>query len=53
MSIFRLRCIVLTTKDKKVDASKSERDLGHTNSYSLEDGIKLTAEWMHSVYNIS
>ena len=44
---------VLTTKNKKVDASKAKRDLGHTNSYSLEDGIKLTAEWMRSVYKIS
>jgi dTDP-glucose 4,6-dehydratase len=43
---------VLTTKHKKLDASKSIRDLGHTNSYSLEDGIRLTAEWMRKVYDI-
>jgi dTDP-glucose 4,6-dehydratase len=43
---------VLTTKHKKLDASKSIRDLGHVNSYSLEDGIRLTAEWMRKVYDI-
>jgi dTDP-glucose 4,6-dehydratase len=41
---------ILTTKHKRVDASKSIRDLGHRNSYSLEEGIRLTAEWMSKVY---
>jgi dTDP-glucose 4,6-dehydratase len=41
---------ILTTKLKRVDTSKSVRDLDHKNSYSLEDGMRLTAEWMRSVY---
>lgn len=42
----------LTTKAKKVDISKSIRDLDHRNSCSLEDGMRLTAEWMLSIYRI-
>ena len=41
---------ILTTKAKKVDVSKSIRDLGHTNSYSLRKGLALTAQWMREVY---
>ena len=44
---------ILTTKIKRVDISKSVRDLGHENSYNLEDGMKLTADWMRHVYNLS
>ncbi len=43
---------ILTTKQKLVDTSKSVRDLGHTNSYGLEEGIHLTAEWMRGVYHL-
>ena len=43
---------ILTTKIKRVDISKSVRDLGHTNTYSLEDGMRITADWMRSVYNL-
>lgn len=43
---------ILTTKLKHVDASKSIEDLDHKNSYSLEDGMRLTAEWMKDVYRI-
>jgi dTDP-glucose 4,6-dehydratase len=43
---------ILTTKLKQVDTSKSVRDLDHKNSYSLEDGMRLTADWMRTVYNI-
>jgi dTDP-glucose 4,6-dehydratase len=43
---------ILTTKDKKVDTSKSIRDLKHRNTYSLEEGISLTAEWMRATYNL-
>lgn len=43
---------ILTTKHKKLDPSKAIRDLGHKNSHSLEDGIRLTAEWMRKVYDI-
>jgi len=42
---------ILTTKLKRVDTSKSVHDLGHTNSYSLEDGMALTADWMRRVYS--
>ena len=42
---------ILTTKSKRVDVSKSIRDLDHKNSYSLHDGIQLTADWMRSVYS--
>jgi dTDP-glucose 4,6-dehydratase len=41
---------ILTTKLKQVDTSKSVRDLDHKNSYTLEDGMRLTAEWMRNVY---
>jgi dTDP-glucose 4,6-dehydratase len=43
---------ILTTKTKRVDISKAKRDLGHRNSYSLEEGMALTADWMRSVYNL-
>jgi dTDP-glucose 4,6-dehydratase len=43
---------ILTTKLKRVDTSKSVRDLDHKNSYSLEDGMRLTADWMKSVYRL-
>lgn len=43
---------ILTTKDKKVDISKSVSDLDHKNTYTLEKGIQLTAEWMRSVYDV-
>jgi dTDP-glucose 4,6-dehydratase len=43
---------ILTTKRKLVDASKSVRDLDHKNSYGLEAGMRLTAEWMKRAYNL-
>ena len=43
---------ILTTKLKRVDTSKSVRDLDHKNSYSLEDGMRLTADWMRRVYQV-
>ena len=43
---------ILTTKFKRVDTSKSLSDLNHKNSYSLEDGMRLTADWMKRVYNV-
>ena len=43
---------ILTTKIKRVDISKAKQDLGHRNSYSLEEGMALTADWMRSVYNL-
>ncbi|MGQ9896262.1 MAG: NAD-dependent epimerase/dehydratase family protein [Acidobacteriota bacterium] len=42
----------LTTKTKLVDISKAIRDLDHRNTYSLEDGLRLTADWMRQVYQL-
>src|SRR4030095_13946706 len=44
---------ILTTKAKRVDVSKAIRDLNHKNSYNLEDGMRLTADWMRKVYTLS
>jgi dTDP-glucose 4,6-dehydratase len=41
---------ILTTKAKRVDVSKAIRDLKHEDTYTLEEGIKLTTEWMRSIY---
>jgi len=43
---------ILTTKNKRVDISKAVQDLGHKNTYTLQDGLRLTAEWMRQVYGI-
>lgn len=43
---------ILTTKDKRVDVSKAIRDLHHQNSYSLEEGTRITVEWMRNVYHL-
>ena len=43
---------ILTTKHKHVDVSKAVRDLGHKDTYSLLDGMHLTAEWMREVYKV-
>lgn len=42
----------MTTLNKIVDTGKSVRDLGHRNTVSLEEGLRITADWMRSVYNI-
>jgi dTDP-glucose 4,6-dehydratase len=42
----------LTTHAKVVDIQKSIRDLDHKNSYGLEEGIRLTADWMTKVYGV-
>jgi dTDP-glucose 4,6-dehydratase len=39
-----------TTLDKRLDASKAVRDLGHRNTVSLEEGIARTIEWQKVVY---
>ncbi|MFH1031506.1 MAG: NAD(P)-dependent oxidoreductase [Chloroflexota bacterium] len=41
-----------TTIDKKVDASKAVRDLGHRSTVDLEDGIRRTIDWQKGVYGI-
>jgi dTDP-glucose 4,6-dehydratase len=43
---------VLTTKVKRVDINKAKQDLSHRNSYSLEEGMALTSDWMRRVYNL-
>lgn len=43
---------ILTTKIKRVDVSKSVRDLDHKNTFSLEQGMRLTAEWMRQTHDI-
>ena len=42
---------ILTTMAKQVNTAKSERDLGHQNTYSLADGMRITARWMRKVYD--
>jgi dTDP-glucose 4,6-dehydratase len=41
---------ILTTKHKRVDTTKSVKDLSHKNSFGLEEGLRLTAAWMRTVY---
>jgi len=41
-----------TTKIKRVDNSKSVRDLNHNPKVPLKEGIPLTLEWMRKVYRI-
>ncbi len=41
-----------TTRDKKVDVSKAERDLGHAPKVSLAEGVARTVAWMRRVYEI-
>lgn len=43
---------VLTTKSKVVDVSKAVRDLHHRDTYSLEEGMRITADWMRSAYRL-
>ena len=43
---------ILTTTIKKVDVSKAIADLDHRNSYGLEEGMRLTADWMRQAYRI-
>lgn len=43
---------ILTTKVKRVDVTKAVRDLDHRNSYSLDEGMAITAEWMRQVYAV-
>jgi dTDP-glucose 4,6-dehydratase len=43
----------LTTRHKLVDVSKAERDLAHRDTYSLEEGLRITADWMRGVYKLS
>jgi dTDP-glucose 4,6-dehydratase len=42
-----------TTKQKLVDTSKAQRDLGLKSTVSLEQGINETLEWMREAYGKS
>jgi dTDP-glucose 4,6-dehydratase len=44
---------ILTTRVKKVATDKALRDLGHRDTYSLDAGLQLTADWMADVYRHS
>ena len=48
-----VRSEILTTKLKHVDTCKACRDLDHKNSYNLEDGMRITADWMRRAYSVS
>jgi dTDP-glucose 4,6-dehydratase len=39
-----------TTRDKKVDVTKAERDLGHCPRVPLAEGLAWTLEWMRKHY---
>jgi dTDP-glucose 4,6-dehydratase len=43
---------ILTTKHKRVDTTKSVRDLNHRNTYTLEEGLRLAADWVRQAYRI-
>jgi dTDP-glucose 4,6-dehydratase len=43
---------ILTTHHKRVDVTKAVRDLKHEDSYTLEQGLRVTSEWMRRVYNL-
>lgn len=43
---------VLTTKEKRVDVSKAIQHLKHRDTYGLEEGMRITADWMRAVYNL-
>lgn len=40
-----------TTLEKKVDASKAVRDLGHRSTVTLPEGIKKTVDWQKEIYH--
>lgn len=43
---------ILTTKSKRVDTSKAERDLDHKLTVSLEEGVKKTIDWLRCEYQL-
>jgi dTDP-glucose 4,6-dehydratase len=40
----------MTTRDKKVDASRAVKELGHAPTVSLQEGLPRLVHWMRSVY---
>jgi dTDP-glucose 4,6-dehydratase len=43
---------ILTTKKKEVSFEKAIRDLNHQISFSFEEGLKKTIDWMKSYYRL-
>jgi len=43
---------VLTTRCKRIDISRAERELGHKLTVSLAEGIKKTIDWMREYYGL-
>lgn len=43
----------LTTRKKLVNVEKAVKDLGHTSTISLKEGVKRTVEWMKHNENLS
>lgn len=43
---------ILTTKSKKVDVSKAIEQLDHKLTFSLEDGVHRTIDWMREYYKL-
>lgn len=43
---------LMTTRSKKVDVSKAQRDLDHKLTVTLEIGVKSTIDWMKEHYKI-
>ena len=41
---------MLTTREKRVDCSKARRDLNLKSTVALDEGIRLTLDWMKDVY---
>ncbi len=41
-----------TTRDKKVDVSKAERDLEHAPKVPLAEGVRRTVAWMRGAYGL-
>ena len=41
---------ILTTREKRVDCSKARRDLNLKSTVALDEGIRLTLDWMKDVY---
>jgi dTDP-glucose 4,6-dehydratase len=40
----------MTTRHKLVDTTKAAGDLDHRDTFSLEEGLRITAAWMRTVY---
>jgi len=43
---------ILTTKDKLVNVDKANRDLNHSNSINLNEGVQRTISWMKDYYRL-